>query len=1175
MASRSQGLRIVISGDTSQLNRSLSRADRQLSKFGKQTSLQGRLASGGFSRMAVAATGTAAAIGGLAAGAGVLGKRVIGLASDAEETASKFNTVFATSAKTARKELNAFSRATGTSRFELREQAAQLQALIRPMGLTATRAGDLSVGLTKLATDLASFNNSSVQEAITALQSGLVGEAEPLRRFGVQLSAARVQAVAYAKGIAEQGAELTAAQKAQAAYAIILKDTKLAQGDATRTSDSFANQLKRFKGIVTDTATELGVKLLPAAKDALVAVNGFVRGVVEGEGAGGRFRDRVTSAFEAVKPVVADLARNIAGVGKAFAPLLTAVGSVALKLGGLALQIATSRAGLVLMGAAVGALVGRMAGLAVAFTVTKIAGFITSIRTGVLVIQAMGGAAAAAATAMRSLTVATAASGIGLAAVAVGTVVGALLALKGNSDRAKVSADQLTQAMRNQADAMRAVRDIDIDVAQRKTNVKAANVAVTQAEQRLRDVRRDANATATDIKQAEVDLEQARIQQTRAQRELGDAETDGRRKREDLSKATNEYRAVQSQMREGIRATISDREREVQKINRQIAHMRDLGVDTTQAERKAAGLRAEIRRLRSKDITITTLLKFNVPSDLSALEPLPNTFPSGGPSLDEFVTAGARKKARAKAREFSRNIIPGGQRLGSRGASGVDAFTPISLRMGLSGARGPGQSFRAGDDGFHGQNRARDHSGPAGAMMRFARYLFSNFGSRLKELIYTPMGTGIKNGRPVSIRGFYGGKVAADHFDHVHVAMRRGGKVPGEGRGDKIPAMLEPGEFVIRKQVVEKFGPTFFTSMNDDRLRYLQGGGMARRDAHGVTAFRRRLIDRAARKFGISPAILYGLYGAESNFGRNLGPSSAGARGPFQFMPATARAYGIENINSFAETVVAAAKYLGRYKNRGVAGMLAAYNAGPAGNPNNPETQRYIPKVRNLARAFRTSGGSSGGVRPRTRAKSPRAGLNRPTGPSLEQQLATIDVRAAEAERTTGSEDDIAALTAKRGVTQARLNKVTSAIRSKRFRKFRPETKLRLTQERASLLRDLGQMDTDLTALRAPAESGEDPNQALIDSNNALIEAQERARQAAEDQAAAERERAEAERQRMAVFEQIRDEIKRNTDFAQSVTATSNAQITKSLTDLISGQLAGFGIAGRALTAGSGSLARY
>jgi hypothetical protein len=114
---------------------------------------------------------------------------------------------------------------------------------------------------------------------------------------------------------------------------------------------------------------------------------------------------------------------------------------------------------------------------------------------------------------------------------------------------------------------------------------------------------------------------------------------------------------------------------------------------------------------------------------------------------------------------------------------------------------------------------------------------------------------------------------------------------------------------------------------------------------------RKRIIKRAAKRESISPRTLWGVYGAESNFGHNHNDSPAGAQGPFQFMPQTAAGLGIDPHN-FKQAANAAAHYLGTYKSRGYAGMLAAYNAGPAGDPNNSETQAYIPKVRALGKTW-------------------------------------------------------------------------------------------------------------------------------------------------------------------------------------------------------------------------------
>lgn len=72
-----------------------------------------------------------------------------------------------------------------------------------------------------------------------------------------------------------------------------------------------------------------------------------------------------------------------------------------------------------------------------------------------------------------------------------------------------------------------------------------------------------------------------------------------------------------------------------------------------------------------------------------------------------------------------------------------------------------------------------------------------------------------------------------------------------------------------------------------------------------------RFYRAGERRFDIPWEILASLNFVESRFGRILGPSSAGARGPMQFMPATWDAYGNGgDINNPRDSIVAAARYL-------------------------------------------------------------------------------------------------------------------------------------------------------------------------------------------------------------------------------------------------------------------------
>jgi hypothetical protein len=194
--------------------------------------------------------------------------------------------------------------------------------------------------------------------------------------------------------------------------------------------------------------------------------------------------------------------------------------------------------------------------------------------------------------------------------------------------------------------------------------------------------------------------------------------------------------------------------------------------------------------------------------------------------------------------------------------------------------------------------------------------------------------------------------------------------VNAAGGGAAELSKLKPALAAIRK----RFGSMIQSALIEDigsanqhlHVTFKDSAGKAKAVAAKVGAKvsgKAATIAAAARKAGIDPAILWGVFGAESNFGKNKNTSSAGARGPFQFMPGTARSLGIDPMN-FGQAASGAARYLAQFKNRGVAGMLAAYNAGPAGNPNNAETRAYIPKVLALAKSFpggKGGGSSSGG----------------------------------------------------------------------------------------------------------------------------------------------------------------------------------------------------------------------
>jgi len=202
------------------------------------------------------------------------GKQMVDMASAVEEMQSKSSVVFGNFTRSVRNQLEEFGNAVGRSTFELEGMASSIQDTFVPMGFARGEASKLSVQLTKLAVDVASFNNASDTETMMAFQSALVGNHETVRRFGVVITEATLKQELLRMGITKSANEVTNAEKVQARLNLIIAGTSDAQGDAIRTADSFANSSKALSA----SLDELGVSVM---KPLLPVLSGIVQGMTE------------------------------------------------------------------------------------------------------------------------------------------------------------------------------------------------------------------------------------------------------------------------------------------------------------------------------------------------------------------------------------------------------------------------------------------------------------------------------------------------------------------------------------------------------------------------------------------------------------------------------------------------------------------------------------------------------------------------------------------------------------------------------------------------------------------------------------------------------------------------------------------------------------------------------
>lgn len=209
-------------------------------------------------------------------------RRTIGLgfgfvsdAAAAEETLNRFGVVFGNQAAAAEAQVQQLSATLGRSTGALRDYSSQYQNLLTALGLTREESADLSLELTKLQLDIASFQDLTDQEVATRLFSGLVGEAEAVRRFGVDLSQAAIEAEAFRLGIEGGAQELTQQQKVLIRTSLLFKNTADAQGDLIRTQDSFQNQIKRLNGRLQEFRVILGQEVIAVIQEAVEELGGI------------------------------------------------------------------------------------------------------------------------------------------------------------------------------------------------------------------------------------------------------------------------------------------------------------------------------------------------------------------------------------------------------------------------------------------------------------------------------------------------------------------------------------------------------------------------------------------------------------------------------------------------------------------------------------------------------------------------------------------------------------------------------------------------------------------------------------------------------------------------------------------------------------------------------------
>lgn len=132
----------------------------------------------------------------------------------------------------------------GMSETAAKKYVSTTGAILKSTGFDTSSALQMSEVITQLTADMASFYNYNTDEMFTKIRSGLTGETEPLKELGVNMSVANLQAYALSQGIKKSYDKMSQSEQTLLRYNYLLSVTGDAQGDLSRTSNSWANQTR-------------------------------------------------------------------------------------------------------------------------------------------------------------------------------------------------------------------------------------------------------------------------------------------------------------------------------------------------------------------------------------------------------------------------------------------------------------------------------------------------------------------------------------------------------------------------------------------------------------------------------------------------------------------------------------------------------------------------------------------------------------------------------------------------------------------------------------------------------------------------------------------------------------------------------------------------------------------
>lgn len=226
----------------------------------------------------------------------------------------------------------------GMSELSAKQFASRFQAMGTALDIPQGQMAKMSIRLTELAGDMASFYDVSQEDIAKSLQSVFSGTTAPMRRYGIDLTQATLKEWALKQGLDANISSMTQAQKAMLRYQYVLAHTTNITGDFARTADTWHNQITMLRENFKALGAVVGGGLINAFKPFIKVLNSVLQKVIS-------FAEMVTNAlgsifgwkYEASKGAgISGLADDIGSASDGMDDLSNAAGNAGKNTGGIA-----------------------------------------------------------------------------------------------------------------------------------------------------------------------------------------------------------------------------------------------------------------------------------------------------------------------------------------------------------------------------------------------------------------------------------------------------------------------------------------------------------------------------------------------------------------------------------------------------------------------------------------------------------------------------------------------------------------------------------------------------------------------------------------------------------------------------------------------------------------------